>query len=177
MRWIVQFAFVGVAGLVLAGCSGDPQETATSVIEGELAAQMGLGVAAAECDEPASREVGSTFACTATTDDGEEIRLVTTFEDDDRIFVQTTNVVLAAEVPLLEKDAAMVLGAESGVAITPGDVECPDRTVVLDADDQMLCRITDPTDGTSYELIVTMRDFDPDAGFQYVYYELGRPLG
>lgn len=162
---------------VLAGCSSDPQGAATTLIEGELAEQIGLGPLRADCEVPENSEVGSTFTCTATTDDGDRIELMTTFEPDDRIFVQTTNVLLADEVPRVEADAAASLGAETGVDLAPTAVQCPDGAVVLDAADQMRCRITDPTDGTIYEMIVTMRDFDPDAGFQYVFYELGDPIG
>ena len=83
----------------------------------------------------------------------------------------------ANEMSLLEADAAVVLGAETGVALTAADVECPARTVVLDADDQLGCRITDPTDGAVYELVVTMRDYERDAGFGFIYYEIGDPVG
>ena len=162
--------------LLLAACGGDAQQTATAVIENQIADQVGLGELTADCDEPDTREVGTTFSCTATTGDGDVIELTTTFEDDDRIFVLPTNVLLADDMPLVEAEAAQVIGSEVGAEIAPADVECPGRSVVMDANDQMRCRITDTSSGTTFVLIVTLSDFVRDQGFQSRFYEVGDPI-
>lgn len=169
---------VGLLGLVgiLAACGGDARETATAVIETEIADQVGLGELTADCEEPENPVVGETFACSATTESGELIRLTVEFEDDDRIFVLPTNVLLGDDMPLVEAEAAQVLGDEIGVEIDASDVDCGDDSRVMDANDQMTCTITDTSSGTTFELVVTLTEFVRDQGFQSRFYEIGAAI-
>ena len=170
-----RLAVGGVLALVGVSCSGDARETSEAVIERQISEQVDLGELEATCDEPERRQVGDTFPCTATTESGEVIQIVTTFEEDDRIFVLPTNVVLAADLALVEQKAAEVLSPEVGVTIDPADVECPDRSVVLGGDGRFFCEITDPESGTTFELIATFGDFVRDEGFRSRFYEIGDP--
>lgn len=162
--------------LVAVSCGGSATETATAVIESEIADQIGLGDLEATCDQPDERVVGAEFPCTATTESGDVIRFTTTFEEEDRIFVLPTNVLLASDLPLLEQEAAEVLGPEVDAVIDPADIECPDTAVVLDENDQVTCSITDAASGTTYELIATLTDFVRDEGFQNRFYEVGAEI-
>lgn len=161
---------------LVAACGGDARETATAVIETEIADQVDLGALTADCAEPDTREVGTTFDCTATTEAGDLIQLTVEFEEEDRIFVLPTNVLVGDDMPLVEAEAAEVLGGEIGVEIDPADVECGDESVVMDAQDQMTCTITDTSSGTTFELIVTLSEFVRDQGFQSRFYEVGDPI-
>lgn len=171
---IVKTIVLGLgAAFALIACGGDARETATAVIESEIEDQVGLGELTASCQEPEERVVGSEFPCTATTESGDLIKITTTFEEEDRIFVLPTNVVLASDMELVEAAAAKTIGDEVGAEIDPSDVDCPDTSVVLDADDQMRCEITDTSVGTTYELIVTLTDFVRDEGFQRSFFQVG----
>jgi hypothetical protein len=66
----------GLAVLGAAACSpdkGDFKNDAQGFIEdddGEVEKQIGVALSDATCDDPASTDVGTTFACTAVGDDG-----------------------------------------------------------------------------------------------------------
>lgn len=71
---------------LLAACSADGddfQRSAEEYIEGDrIAAQAGTSFTDAACDEPASTDAGTTFACTATAADGSQWQFVVTIVDD-----------------------------------------------------------------------------------------------
>ena len=165
-----------VALTVTAGavaCSGDPALTGEGVIESELADQMGLGELSADCDEPENRNVGTEFACTATTEDGQVIRIVSQFDSEDEIFVYPTNVLSAADVPKAVEVAATVLSPEVGFDIDPASIECPDGPLVLAEGGVLDCTIENPTDGALFPLTITLSVFVRDEGFQNVFAQIG----
>lgn len=162
--------------LLLAACGGDASTTAVAVIESELADQIGLGDLEAECDQPDEAVVGQVFGCTAETVDGDTIVFEAEFEEDDRIFVYPVNLVEAASMSNVEAAAAATLSGEVGEAIDPSDVECPDRTVVLDAAESFQCEITRAATGQRFGLTVTLTDFVRDEGFQSVEFLVGEEI-
>jgi len=85
MHRILKPSLAGVVGLVgVAACSPDTsdfKDEAESFIEdddGDVAQQTGLTFDNAECEEPANKDVNSTFNCTATASDGTTISFVAT---------------------------------------------------------------------------------------------------
>jgi hypothetical protein len=74
-RYAIPIA-AGLAVLGVAACSpdkGDFKNDAEGFIEdddGEVETQVGVALSDATCDDPASTDVGTTFACTAVGDDG-----------------------------------------------------------------------------------------------------------
>lgn len=170
-------AVATLAALVaLAGCSfstgSSPGEAALELIEGPLGEQNGLVYRDAECAEPAADAVGDTFACTATTDDGAAVEFTGVVDADDKIFVAPTNVIVADEMPIVEAEAAQVLGEVIGAEIDPSAVECPDVTTVL-VDGRLRCEITDESNGDRYEMFLTATDFVLREGFDSRNYEVG----
>jgi hypothetical protein len=68
-----EFDSGAIFGNVLSVGNGDFKSDAESFIEddtGSVEAQLGIGLDQATCEEPASTEVGTVFACTALGDDG-----------------------------------------------------------------------------------------------------------
>ena len=76
-------ALAVLAGLGVAACGGDPstgdfQSEAEDFIEdedGELASQLQSTFTDAQCAEPESTEVGTTYTCTATDADGAAVQV------------------------------------------------------------------------------------------------------
>jgi hypothetical protein len=74
-RYAIPIA-AGLAVLGVAACSpdkGDFKNDAEGFIEdddGEVETQVGVALSDATCDDPASTDVGTQFACTAVGDDG-----------------------------------------------------------------------------------------------------------
>lgn len=165
-----------VTAVVLSSCGGDAKATGEAVIERQIAEQVGLGELEASCDQPDEATVGESFACSATTQSGETMKLTATFEEEDRILVVPTNVVMGEEMELVEAEAADVLGPEVGATIDPSAVECPDTSVVLDDEGRFTCTITDVDSGTTFELTATFGDFVRDGGFRDRFYEVGDPV-
>lgn len=156
---------VAVAALVLAplaaGCSfsvgGSPRSAAESAIEGDLAEDGGLGEVEATCDEPASDEVGEEFTCTSTSDLG-PLRWRVTIGEDDKVDVQSVNLVTAEGLDLLETEAVRLLEEQIGSEIGRDNLECGDGPIALDEDSSVLCAITDPASGDVYDATLTVSD-------------------
>ena len=170
-------ALCTAAAFVVAGCSfstgTSPADAAVELIEGPLGLQGGLEYTDVECTEPVANEPGETFTCSARTIEG---GAVVTFEGlveaDEKIFVTPTNIIDAAEMPVVEAEAAEALGGEVGTLINPSDVNCPDVTTVL-IDNQLQCEITDAMTGERYAMILTATDFVIRDGYASRFYEIG----
>lgn len=144
----VRVVVIGVVAVVLAaGCSfsiGDtPTNVAEEVIEGDLAEQIGITDVEADCEVETSRDVGTTFTCTSTSNIG-DIEYRATIEEDDTVFVEPTNVLSPDNISAIE-------------ANTPG-VDCGDGAVVVGSDDTLTCAYTDPGDGLVYDVFIQFTD-------------------
>lgn len=94
MRRIATPAIAGLAIFaVAAACSadeGDFSSEAESFIEeedGDVATQTGMTFTDAACDEPASTDVDSTFACTAVGSDGATFEFLATITGDNEFTI------------------------------------------------------------------------------------------
>ena len=159
-----------VALLTAASCSsGDtPEGVAKGLIEGELASQLGLGEITATCEAPQNKDAGTTFKCTSPTDLG-EISWLGTMTDNDTVSVDSINVLRADILPDLE--AAIVAKLEEnaqGATLGVENFDCGEKTVVLAADNSMICTLTDPVASSDvYDATVTITDME-NLGFEVV---------
>lgn len=163
--------------VVLAACGSSAALSGQSVIEGELAERIGLGELDASCNEPDGLEKDETFTCTATTDDGETIEFLGTMTSEDTFDIVTTNLLIASDVVAIREEAARALAAETGVAIVPEDIECPDEVVILDDTGDFACEITETATGDVYELTVSTGGLEPGVGVKNLQFMIGdQPL-
>ncbi len=155
--------------LVVSACSvsgefnvGTPTiENATEdLIEDTLADQIGLGELNARCTKPASEDVGTRFLCTATTEDGRTIELQAE-GDGDGAFVETTNVVLAEKISEIESVIIAQVEELSGLDLADDALDCGSKSLIVDADNQVVCPITDPT-GDVFDTYITFKGLDTD---------------
>jgi hypothetical protein len=155
----------------LTACSADvdfsiggrsPDDAAVELIEGELSEALGIGMTG-ECDEVDDPDIGTSFECTGTTDDGRVVEFVTLIDADDHILVDSTNVVVADAVPAFEAAAAEAVAAEVGAAVESSAVDCGAESVVLGADATMACTITQAASGDVYDMTLTVTDLDAGA--------------
>lgn len=169
------WAAVGLALVVVACSTTEPDVAAVDLIEGDLTEQIGLGPLSGDCDDPTDTSTGDEFSCTGTTDDGEIIQFTAVFESDDEVFIYPTNLVVDSS--LFEAEAATTLGPELGIEIDPAQIECPEGTIVLDAEGQMPCTITDAETGGVFPLTVTLGGYLRDQGYEERFYEIGDQIG
>jgi hypothetical protein len=86
-RYAIPLA-VGLAVLGIAACSpdeGDFKNDAEGFIEdddGQVESQVGVALSDATCEDPASTDTGTTFACTAVGDDGTTYDFTVTITGD-----------------------------------------------------------------------------------------------
>lgn len=156
---------VVAAGLVGA-CSAEfsiggqpPEDAAVDLIEGELSDDLGVAMTG-ECDDVDDPEVGVSFECTGTTDDGRVIEFVTLIDEEDHISVDSVNVVNAGAVDRFAAAAADALSEQAGVALDASAVDCGDEAIVLDESMTLACSVTDPTDGAVYDASIIITDLD-----------------
>lgn len=161
---------------LLMACGGDAARSGETVIETELADQIGIGDLDATCDQPDDSEVGTEFRCTATTDDDRTVEFLGAFTAEDEIFVAPTNLLTQSEVTIVKDQAAAVLSPEVGVDIDPTWIACPtDDPLFLGGpvDEGVVeCTITDPAGGT-YDLTVTLSEYVIQDGYQSLFAEIG----
>jgi hypothetical protein len=88
MRRHVIPAVAGLAILGVAACSpdeGDFKDDAEGFIDeddGDVESQLGVGLSDAACEEPTSRDEGTTFTCTAVGDNGTTYNFTVTITGD-----------------------------------------------------------------------------------------------
>ena len=151
----------------VAACSPDEtdyQEAAVEAMEGDLGEDIGLGDLSAECDEPEDEAVGTMFSCAAETPDGEEVRATAEIGEDEKVNVRTINVLVAADMPVLEQSAAEALSNSTGADVTAESLDCGDQALGFSAGTELTCGFTD-ADGSVYDATVTFTGDTPDEGF------------
>lgn len=163
-----------VSGVVaVAACGGSASESGVEVIEGELGDEIGLGELDATCGDPDALSEGETFTCTATTGDDQTIEFLGTMTSDDEFEIVTTNLLTAEDVEVVREEAARVLSAEVGAEILPADIECAEGSVVLDAEGDFMCTITDTATGDVYDLTVSTGGLEPGVGARELSFQIG----
>jgi hypothetical protein len=108
---------LGAAAVLLTACSSpdraDFRDAATKAIEDGQSTNLAIPGLDAQCDEPASNDVGTTFFCTATTPDGEQLNYTAEITDeDDPVRVYTTNYDRVARF-LIEGAMATSMGVDA----------------------------------------------------------------
>jgi hypothetical protein len=107
---------LGAAAVLLVACSSDKtdfREAATEIIEDGQSTNLAIPGLDATCAEPTSDDVGTSFTCTATTPDGEQLNFNAEIRDDDNpVLVYTTNYDRVAKI-LIEGAMATSMGLDA----------------------------------------------------------------
>lgn len=139
-----------------------PEALAERLIEGDLAAQLGLSDVVADCMSPASREPGATFTCTSLTDIG-EIRWDARLDDEETVSVTSSNLLDDSDLRALEAEAVSVLETEVGATLGVENFTCGTGPVVVGQDSAVPCLLTDPQSGDIFDSTLTITDFETGA--------------
>lgn len=130
------------------------------LIEGDLAARIGLGPLEATCFGE-DLEAGDSFECSAVGGSLPPILFTATIdEDEDEVFLTTLNLLLAEQINEVEAVATQLLETQTGQTIGVDNFDCGDSTVVIAVGEQLDCRVTVPPDSTVYEAPVTVDDLN-----------------
>ncbi len=137
------------------GSSSSPDDAAVSLIEDDLGPQLGLGEVDAECNSPASSDVGTRFNCTADVD-GQIARFEALIDAEDHINVQSLNVVTADDIVQLDQAATALLEPQVGGGLGPDSLLCGDQSLILDDSREVSCAFVNPNDGLTYDATITI---------------------
>jgi hypothetical protein len=150
------------AALLVTSCSSsttDYRQDAVKAIESETQRTLGLGELTATCDEPSSKDVGTTFACTATTADDQTVTLNAQIQSGKQVSVQPTNVLIAETLATIEGDAARVLKEQTGVPVTAENIDCGTKPVVAQAGKPFVCALFDSASpNVVFDVSITLND-------------------
>lgn len=112
----------------------------------------------ANCSKPATEDVGTRFLCTAATEGGETIEFQALAEDDGS-FVETTNVVLAKNLPKISATLIAEVEELSGLDLADDALDCGTKSLVVGEENEIVCELTDPT-GDVFETTITFKGLD-----------------
>jgi len=150
------------AMLLVASCSASTtnyKDAATKVIEGQLQDELAMGDLTASCEEPTSKDVGTTFDCTADTPKGDTISLTAEIQKGKKVFVQTTNVLTADNLNDIEAEAARILSEKVGQDLPAEAIDCGSQAIVAEAGKPFVCSLSDPSNPTViYDTSITLDD-------------------
>jgi len=158
-------AVAGAIIVVTGACSGSfsftiggksPEVAAADLIEGDLADQLGMALAAS-CDELEDPKEGDSFACTGATDDGRIIDFNIDIGEDE-VLADSLNLLVAERVPALEQSVIDALSTESNLNIPAGSLDCGDGPIIVPPDKSFLCRLRDVATDQVFDTTVTITD-------------------
>jgi hypothetical protein len=142
------------------GPAVDPRAVAEEMVAGELATTAGMGPLTPSCEDPSPLAIGTTFACTATTETGEVIQIQGIINVEGRIQLATTNLITAAALASFERQAAATLNDSVGSNFTAESVDCGAAAVIVPADFVLPCALIMPSSGEVFDLTLTITDLD-----------------
>lgn len=160
--------------LVAVGCSSDPEPEAPEtirtiteeLIENQVTAPAGLGQLTAACPEvdPTTAGVGTTFQCTATTEDQRVIGLTATIDNDGKVGLTTTNLITGPALPSFERAAVDALNETVQSELDYSAIDCGDSAVIFAVDQStpknMVCALFDPLTNATYDVTLTIADIE-----------------
>jgi len=165
---VARCAFVVLLALIASSCSGSfsfsqdgksVTEAAADFIESTAMSQRidVDGLTGAVCEEPEIEDIGEVFRCTAESPMG-DVEFEVEIEGEDRIFASPTNVVRPDFVSDYAASAVTQLNDSNGFGWPADVIDCGDRAVVLGANNEMRCPLTDPESGDVFDVVLTIDD-------------------
>lgn len=165
---------VALFALLVVGCRSAPEEEAEptirmsteALIEAQVTGPAGLGELTTACPEidPATAGIGTTFQCTATTEDEQVLALTATIDDQGRVQVATTNVIVGPALPSFERAAVDALNEAVQSSLEYSAIDCGEQTVVLSAGQNgerwMVCALFDPLTEATFDVTLSITDIE-----------------
>ncbi len=137
------------------------RQTAESMIQTDVASAAGLGELVAICPDVTGAVVGTTFDCTATTEQQRIVSLTATIVETGHISLVTTNLITAAALPSFELAAVEALNvAVPGTRLDNDAIDCGDVPVLIGQDNIVLCALLDPHTQKLFDVSLTVANIE-----------------
>lgn len=147
-RSLRTFVAIGLAAAALAGCKQKIDPVKAEALCKSVLKEADLTVKSVECPKDVEAKKGNEFECTATTDEGDTLKLTITQQDD--------NGTVLAKVKKGTIDLATVGAAIVKKQGGKADVTCKHRFVVPKVDKTYKCVVE--ADGDKKDLAITFTD-------------------
>ncbi len=162
--WLAPILFMVSCGAL---ASGTPEatdelsvrETAQRLISNDIAETIGQGALSPVCEEVAEPYHGREFLCSATAGE-KNIYLTGRIEDDGRISLKTSNVLLASDLPQIEAAAISYTNASLGTTYGTEAFSCGSGSIVLNPERVFACTFVDPATGQAYGAQVQLESME-----------------
>ena len=166
---------VALFALVAVSCRSAPEEeevaptirmSTEALIEAEVTTPAGLGELTAACPEidATTAGVGTSFQCTATTDAQQVLDVIATIDDQGRVQINTTNLIVGPAVPSFERAAVDALNEAVQSNLDYSAIDCGEETVVLppgqNGERLMVCALFDPLTEATYDVSLSITDVE-----------------
>jgi hypothetical protein len=159
--------FVAIAGLgvLAAACSASfsiggqtVEDAAEELITGDMADEIGIGELTAECPAVDDPEIGTTFVCTATAEDGRVITIDGIVDREDHIDLKTKNLVIPDEIEDVVFETLQEQFPE--VAFSRDGVDCGDEALVVEGDSNQMSCLVEPDSAPAQTVTLTINDLE-----------------
>lgn len=154
--------------LVLAGCSSSSddqsvvtiRQTTETMISSDVAEVAGLGDLLPLCPEVNAASVGTSFDCTATTEDQRVLSLTATIDELGHVRLATTNIITGPALPSFERAAVAALNEKPGIRLADDAIDCGELTVVFGQDKVMVCTLFEPATDKIFDVTINITDIE-----------------
>jgi hypothetical protein len=163
-RIAVSLVFVALvsacsAEVSIGGSQDLDSEGAAGLVNDEFEDSLGMGPLETRCAVPNDLVEGDVFTCTSETADGDVIEWSAVATSDSGADIQSENLLNEDTVEQLEGAVVDALAAE-GLPVVVEDIDCGTTTVVLGANNDLVCGLTDSSTGDVYDTTITIQDMD-----------------
>lgn len=166
-RRMAMLAFGFMVAVAVSGCSDagndeslTPRRASEEMIAGPISDKAGVGSLAGICPDLADAAIGSTFECSATTDDQQNVIVDGLVTPDGRIELTTRNVIRSEVLPSFEQAAVTALNDSLGSNLSNEAIDCGNDSIVLGPDQQLVCALLDPQTSSMFDVSLTITDVE-----------------
>lgn len=164
------FSLIALLLIILASCSsqasGSPKpdevlsvrETAERLISNDIAEEIQLGDLSPVCEEVPNPTYNTTFDCSATASEDRIIYLNGKVEQDGRISLETSNVILKNDLVKYETPAVAYVNEKLGTQFPSNVLDCGDDSIILNTHRVISCSFIEPGSGDVYDAKVKIDD-------------------
>lgn len=158
---VVLVALAGAcsAEFSIGGSADLDSERAARLVNEEFEDSLGFGPLETRCAVPNDLGEGDVFTCTSETADGDVLQWSAVATSGSGADIQSENLLGEEAIEELEGAAVGALAAE-GLPVVVGDLDCGRGARILGADNELVCTLTDTSNGDIYDTTITIQDME-----------------
>ena len=133
------------------------RETSERIIQGDIADLIGQGDLSPVCPEVQNPLPGTVFQCSANASENRIVYVNGLIENDGRVSLATSNVLIPNDLPVFEQAAVSWLDNRIEGVVPSTAVDCGTSSIILNANKVIRCRY-EPTPGDARDIKIRIND-------------------